>query len=304
MFFEGLPLLILMSVRGILKTPAIVSTRFPRVRAAAVKKVLACALGLFSVFAYTFTFPRWLRPPYSRSPNEYLVNDFRAVTERIHGTMRQLSLGKSLIIMKFLYSPRRDIPDALWGSGFLYNDPLLRNEIIYAQDIGASNVGLLGCFPERRAFLFTGTVEKGMLFPLRIADGRLAYGEPFVFRSGDARFIDLIGGPQEMFSGYSAGYQDYLAVLFADRRLFEADVTRLSDLSLRAEGSGDLVQAAYHLESALQIENDPDVRFLLLGRLAVLYTRTGRRIEAEQIIERLYGPHEPRVYGVFPHRGF
>jgi len=302
MFFEALPLFLLMAARGILKTPPALSRLWPKVRIKTLEKSLACVLVMLTLFAYGYTLPRWLRPPQSRAPSESVYRDFRGVTDRVHRTLADLPLGDSLIIMKFLYTPQRDFPDGLWGSGFLYNDPLLRSRTIYAQDRGEDNIELLRCFPERRAYLFVGTLEKGMLFPLELEDDELAFGDP-VMTSPSKGGLALVTRPQEMFMRYSAGYRTYLDTLFAQRRLYETDVVQLARLADEAKNAGDFVSSAFLLESALQIENDPTARERLLGRLAMAYIRTGDRTEAALIIDRL-NSRIPRLYDVLPQRGF
>jgi hypothetical protein len=303
MFFEALPLLLLMTARGILKTPILFSKAFPRLGLNGLKKGVACVIGLSTIFAFGFTFPRWLRPPHSKSHNEYFIHNFRGVTERIDGTLTRLPLGRSLVIMKFLYSPQRDFPDGLWGSGFVFDDPLLRNRVIYAKDRGPDNLELLHCYPDRQAYLFVGTLDKGMLWPLRSEQGGVRYGEPVLWDSSGSRTIDLVARPQDLFFGYSASFRARLDDFFADHSLPETDVPQLSRLAQEAKGAGDFAQAAFLLESALQLENDASVRGRLLGQLAFCYLRTGNRVEALQIIDRLNAT-VPRVYDVFPQKGF
>lgn len=303
MFFEALPLLLLMTARGILKTPDILPKLFSRLTAESSKKGLAWLLGLSTVFAFGFTFPRWLKPPHSKSFSEYMIRDFRGVTDRIDRTLTRLPLGRSLIIMKFLYSPQRDFPDGLWGSGFLFDDPLLRNKIIYAKDRGQDNLELLRCYPDRRAYLFAGTLDKGMLWPLRSEESGLRYGDPILWDPRGSRTVDLVAKPQDLFVGYSASFRARLDAFFAGHGLPETDVPQLARLALEAKEAGDFAQAAFLLESALQLENDASVRGRLLGQLAFSYFRTGNRAEALQLIDRL-NASEPRVYDVLPQKGF
>jgi hypothetical protein len=304
MFFESLPLLLLMTSRGILKTPSFFKRFFPRAAVKAVKIALAWTLALLMIFGFGFTFPRWLKPPHSESYAEIVDQNFRGVTDRINRALTDLQLGKSLVIMKFLYSPRPEFPDGLWGSGFLYNDPLLRNTVIYAKDRGLDNLGLFACYPERRILLYVGTVEKGMLTPLELVNGRLNYGEPILGTTAGATHVRLVARPQDVFYGYSPAYQAHLDALFAKLRLSDSDVADLSRFSQQAARAHDFVSAAYFLESALQLENDMSVRGRLLAQLAAIYFRTGDRAEAMEIIAKLHDFREPRVYDVLPAKGF
>lgn len=303
MFFESLPLLLLMTARGIRKTPAVLVRLLPRARPAVLERGLIGVLAAFTVFAFGYTLPRWIRPPRTQAYNEVLNRDFRGVTDRIDNTLSRLPLGDALVIMKFLNSPLLYFPDGLWGSGFLHNDPLLRNRLIYAQDRGSENIALLRCFPRRRAYLYVGTLEKGLLYPLEIAGDRLGFGDPVLTPSGKPGDLELVARPQDLFFGYSAAFRARLDSLFSGRGIIETDVVELSKLAREAERSDDFAGAAFFLESALQIERDPATRERLLPRLAVAYLRTGNRSEAREITRDLE-ERVPRLYEVLPRKGF
>ena len=147
MYFEAFPLLILMTARGMAKSPTFLLKLFPSLPRAAAKTSLSIAIGLLTVFGLVHTFPRWVNPPGTRSFTRVLTRDFAGTTHRINKTLESLPLGRSLIIMKFLYTPKRYFPDGWWSSGFLNNDPGLENKMIYAQDKGAANAGPFPLLP-------------------------------------------------------------------------------------------------------------------------------------------------------------
>ncbi len=304
MYFESFPLLVLMTARGIVKTPLIVSRWAGPPSRVPVKGLLAGLLVLFTLFAFAFTFPRWVKPARTKSYYEVLTADFYGVSRRINDTIVRLPLGRSLVIMKFLYTPRRYFPHAWWASGFLCNDPGLRNRIIYAQDRGAANIEHLRCHPDRDIYLFVGTLEKGLLAPLKAESGRLMAQEPILFQAPDADLIELVGTPEELFNNYSDDFRRHIEAACAEHPFYELDVGRLVELSKEREARGDTAAAASCLEAALQVENDPFVRSQLLGQLAVLYRRRGDRPDARRIEAALADLYEPRVYDVFPEKGF
>jgi hypothetical protein len=303
MYFEGLPLLLLMTVRGIHKTPALLRRPFPRLRPPVVNKSLAWGLGFSTLFAFVVTFPRWIAPPFTRSPNIYMAENFQDVTDRIQNTLARLPLGDSLVIMKFLFSRNMNFPDGHWGSGFLYNDPRLENRIIYAKDTGEARTDLLRCYPGRKAYLFVGTLDKGLLLPLRLQDNALQYGEPITYVPEDSRTIHLVAKPQDLFTVYAPAFRARLDALLAKLPPDALDGPKLWQLADEARAKGDFGAAAFFLEAALQIENEQSVRERLLGDLAFDYLKTGERADALEIMRKVQ-EEPPRFYDVLPPRGF
>jgi len=206
--------------------------------------------------------------------------------------------------MKFLYAPKRYFPDGWWGSGFLWNDPRLHNRIVYAEDRGPANINLFGCYPGRDIYLFIGTLDKGMLVQLKLGDGRIQYGQPVLSPAQNKDSISLVGTPQELFKSYSAAFRTHLDSLYVKYPFATIDVDRLTRLSEQAKEEGALAAAAFDLEAALQIENEPLMRTQLLNRLAFLYDQIGNRPDARRIAARLSNLHDPQVYDVFPEKGF
>jgi hypothetical protein len=304
MFFEAFPVLILMSSRGISKTPIILSRLNGFLNIRSVKRYVSYSLGFFTLFAFVFAFPRWVKPAHTDAFYRVFVKNFAGVTHRINDTIERLPIGRSLVIMKFLFKPQDFFPDGWWGSGFLYNDPKLQNRIIYAQDRGLANIDLVRRYPDRECFIFIGTLDKGMLVPLELRADQLQYGEPVVFRAPSKDFLNLVEAPQELFRIYSTGFRMYLDDVYKRYHFYDIDVARLTQLSRQDKEDGEMAAAAFHLEAALQIENDPFVRSQLLGQLAFLYFKSGRPIEAKRIYDRLAEAHDPPVYDVFPEKGF
>ena len=304
MYFEAFPILILITARGLSKTPELIMKHFHSTRPDSVRTFLLCAVGVLTMFGFLYTFPHWVKPPHSEAFNEVLTNSFSGTSHKINGAIMRLPLRKSIVIMKYLYAPRRYFPDGWWGSGFLYDDPMLRNRIIYAQDRGYANVDLFRCYPDRDVYLFFGTLDKGMLIPLDLKEEQLQYGRPLIARAIKGQAIELVGKPQDLFLCYSSALQKTLDLIFEKYRFTDIDVVRLDQLSEQAEQAGDAVTAALLLEAALQIENDPLRRILFLGALARLYLKSGKVTDARHILSRLENLYNPHLYDVFPEKGF
>jgi hypothetical protein len=304
MFFEALPLLLLITARGLSKTPVLLSRLMGSPSERPVRRSLPIVVGLLAVFAFAHTFPRWVEPPHTRDYYRTIAHDYAGTTSRIHRTLSRLPLGDSLVIMKIMFRPKDYFPDGWWASGFLYNDPRLRGRLIYAQDRGRDNEALLRCFPERKAYLYVGTLDKGMLTPMRLDSGLLRYGEPISFRPAGGRFVELVGTPEEMFFAYSDPFRKYLESVFAEYAPRDIDVVRLTRSAARAKSEGRSQDAVFALEAALQIEPGTSARSRLLGQLAPLYARTGDLRGAKRIFDSLSDLHDPRVFDVLPERGF
>jgi len=304
MFFESFPIFVLMTARGISKTPIALSriTRSMDVKAA--KRVLHVVLALLTLFAFFHTFPRWVRPAHTHDFDRVIVADFNGVSPKISKSINRLPPGRSLVILKLMYKPKPYFPDSWWGSGFLYNDPELQNEIIYAQDRGASNLDILRAFPDRRIYLYVGTLERGMLMPLEIEEARFRYGLPISLESSGERSARLVATPTEIFYPYSDAFRKHIEAVFLARPPNEVDVVSLTRMAVQDEEEGRTQAAQFNLEAALQIENDTAARSLLLGRLARLYLRTGNAFLSRQIRARLADPSFPHVYDVCPERGY
>jgi hypothetical protein len=62
---------------------------------------------------------------------------------------------------------RTGCPD-VYVLAFVANDPMLRNPVIYARDLGPRNAQLMACYPDRRPYAFNprGTDIHEMFTPL------------------------------------------------------------------------------------------------------------------------------------------
>ncbi len=161
MFFDSLPLLVLLSARGLERAPGLLAGRFHGIGEAAWSKALAVVLVLFTVYAFAVRFPRWTHnPDYGWYYDRYDQN-FCGSTAWIANAVRGLGLHNAVIVLKFVYGPLTGFPTGWWSSGFAYDTPKLDGDVIFANDRGmAQNLTLLRAFPGRSFYSYAGTLEK------------------------------------------------------------------------------------------------------------------------------------------------
>jgi len=304
MYFEIIPILLLLSAHGISELPRVFASKFEKLDPLKCKKALASILIVFSAYAFLVRFPRWIWPPdnewYCRKYN----NNFAGVNSHIHNTIESVIPKRSLVIMKFIYYPQKYFPDGWWGSGFLYNDPDLSGKIIYAQDKGVKNIDLFRCFPERKIFLYFGTLEKGMLVPIEKNGNTTKYGKPISTDSNGKKFVKLISNPLKFYEIYSSDFGNFLSDLYRQNSPFEIDVARMYKLGLLSYDNERFKEAAFYLEAALQIEKHPERRYVFLNKLTSCYLKTGSLKEAKIIMNKIEDIDKENFYNIFPEKGF
>jgi tetratricopeptide (TPR) repeat protein len=190
------------------------------------------------------------------------------------------------------------------GSGFLYNDPQLKGNIIYVQDRGKENISLFQCFPERKFLLYFGTLEKGMLIPIKKEGKDISYGAPICLAKKDKRFIELIDDPQKFFKAYSTDYANIIEEIYKQNNFIDIDVAYLIDMGNQYKNKRNYRKAAFFFEAALQIEKQPEIRFQILNKLFSCYLKTGKKYEAKKIAERFKDITKQKFYNIFPEKGF
>ena len=181
MFFEVIVIFLLLSAHGITELPALLSRKFGKLNQLTARKITIVVLIIFIAYAFLIRFPTWIWPADNEWYYEGFANNFAGVTPKIHHTLSSIPLERSLIIMKLLYYPFESFPNGWWSPGFLYDDPFLKGNIIYANDKGKDNIKLFQCFPEREIYLYLGTLEKGMLIPLEKDEDNILWREPVSF---------------------------------------------------------------------------------------------------------------------------
>lgn len=304
MIFEALPILLLLSARGLDEIPKLSLDKFKKINRNTLNKALISTLIIFIAYAFFIRFPQWIWPPETEWYYQGYANKYAAVTSNINRTLESVDLNKSLVIMKFIYHPIEHFPYGWWGSGFLYNDPQLENNIIYTRDRGKENLNLIQCFPERTFYLYLGTLEKGMLLPMKKEGGKLTYGEPVDFTEKGKKFVELIDRPQKFYNLYSTDYSKFIDHIFEQNDFFNVDVSSLFETGKNHKDQKDYETAAFYFEASLQIEKQPEVRNQILNHLVSCYLKSGRIEEARIITQRLGKRIQRKLYNIFPEKGF
>jgi hypothetical protein len=306
MLFETVPFLLLLSARGIDELPKLLGRVLKKERQALVRNILFVVLIIFIAYAFIIRFPSWIWPKDTEWPFETFDKNFAYTTPNIHNTLKSLGIKKAVVLLKFLYHPLDEFPNGYWGSGFAYNDPDLRADIIYANDLRERETELLRCFPERNSYLYLGTLEKGMLIPLQADGKKIIYGEPIVSSLQGKKFVELNQKPQKFYQGYSKEFEKFLENIYKEKNFAEVNVDSLVEWGTLAKKSGNYQKATFCFEAALQIENDPYVRSKLLNLLVPCYFKIGK-IEDSRRIEGLLKREdfeERKLYHIFPEKGF
>jgi len=192
----------------------------------------------------------------------------------------------------------------LWGSGLLYNDPELKGEIIYARELEERAGELLNAYPEREHYVYFGTLKKGLLIPRKIEGKQIFYGRPIHFSGGDMKDIELLSDPLDLYKIYSPDFKYFLEELYVHNDLLRVDTSFLIKSGHRLKNSGNYKEAAFFYEAALQLEQNPENRYEALNHLSPCYMNLGRGDDAKKIFTALKDRDKPRLFHLFPERGF
>ena len=306
LMFESVTILVLLSARGIAELPGLLAGVFKKLPSKTTEKAMAGVLIIFFAYAFLIRFPRWVWPKDTGDPLRTIGHNFAGTTPAIHNLLRSLDLKQALIILKLFGPPMKYFPAGGWGSGFLYNDPDLRGNIVYAKDQAAGNTALLSCFPERNFYLYLGALEKGMLVPMTEQQGKIIYGRPLTAGEGGRKDVVLVEKPQLLFKLYSKDFEEFLDRLYQENNFADVDADRLRELGISYQETDKFKDAAYCYEAALQVENDPEMRQTLLNLLVPCYLKTGQIDEARKITDFMEKVNfeQKKLYSVFSERGF
>jgi len=305
LMFETVVLFVLLSARGVLEFIRFVQTGL-KLRARTAGAVAAGLLILFIGHGFFVRFPRWVWPKDTGYPLDTIGHNFAGTSPAIGRTLQSLRLDRSLVFLRILCSPNRFYPLGGWGSGFLFNDPDLKADIIYARDQGPDNVRLMDCHPDRRFFLYLGTLERGLLFPLERTGDSFATGPPVTYSPDGRGRVRLVDLPQQIFTLYSKEFETFLDELARSTNWTDWDVPCFLERGVHYRRNLDYRRAAFAFEAALQVETDPLWRDTLLNQLQTCYLKLGLRAEAARIRRRMTesGFNPKTYYGVLPERGF
>lgn len=144
-YAPALPFLAYLAARGIRACCSLFGTRAWAVLA-------ATAFSLHGLLYYT---PAYLWPKYSR--------DYEQVSRVLDETARKAGLHQAVVLVPTDYPN-----DFRYSSGFVFNDPWLRNKAIYARDRQGVADCLASAFPDRKLYRFIpdATWGSGTLEPI------------------------------------------------------------------------------------------------------------------------------------------
>lgn len=304
MMFETVPVLLLLSARGIDRAPKWLHSLFKRIGQNAAKRVVTAGLLVCTAYGFLFSFRDWVWPRDSGSYYKTIGRDFQGVTPRVNGAIEAVGIDNAVVIIKLLYFPKEYFPAGWWGSGFLYDDPDLRGKIVYVNDRGEGNARLFDCFPDRHIYIYYGTLDKGMFMPLIQRGDEVVWGPPIANSSRTRRTAELLSKPMDMFYPYSPDYSEFLDDLFRVNPLRQVDVAFLLDKGAQSMNAGAFALAAHYFEAVLQVEKLEEPRSRALNQLVRCYNKLGKTQEARRIVNQALDPEHPLLYGVFPEKGF
>ncbi|MDH7512696.1 MAG: glycosyltransferase family 39 protein [Clostridiales bacterium] len=306
LIFECVIPLVLLSARGL----DMVLRGIERIPRRANRKIakfgFSAALMIFIFYAFLFRLPRWVWPNDTEDPKKTIGRNFSGTAPDIHACLKQLNLNNVLVVMKFLNHPPLYFPSGGWGSGFLYNDPDLSSGVIYARDNGERNQELYRCFPGRDILMYIGTTRKGIML-LLTEEGELSLPEVFsLIEKKKKGSIHLVRDPRDLFFAYSEEFRGFIDSLYREFNPAKIDVIHLMELAESSAENQAFQKSSLCLEAALQLENDPEIRYALVNLLIAAYQKSGQIEEAKRIINFMERANfdAGKFYSIFPERGF
>jgi len=301
MVFESIPILLLLNARGLEKTKFLISNNKNKILA---KKILICVLAVFILHAFFIHLPTWANPPVTQWYYHGFSKNYARVNADFHRTIKKICPKNSLIIQRYIYNPVEYFPYGWLGSGFLNNDPLLKNEVIYTDYIELRTNDLFECYPKRNVFIFYGTLEKGMIVPVFQIGNKIKLKSPVFPENIDDNKFEIINSPVEFFTLYSENFKKFINELFSKENYINIDVPYLSEKGDQYISQNKYKEASYFLEAAIQIEKNPKVRFVLLNKLSRCYLKIGDINSAKKISKSMVKYKETKLYNIIPERGF
>lgn len=303
MFFLLFPALVLLSAKGISLTLDNLPSRMRIGRFLPKGELLAAGiLIVFTLYAFLVKLPGECG---SNSTGDLIDIQPSSAPEKFSKTWGNAPMPQTLVVTRFLRSQLKEFPAGGWGLALILNDPLLESSTIYARDMGPQNTKFFRCYPDRKIYLYWGTLEKGYFVPMELDNGRIVFGRPVLdLDGGGKRKAGLAAAPEDVFRLYSRPFKDFLSRFFLENDFSGLDAAGLEERAVDAIGANDLQAGAYLLEAALQAEAETNSRYRMLGRLAALYRRLGDKAGSDIIQKRLNSRKDFDVYNVIPEKGF
>jgi hypothetical protein len=145
---------------------------------------LAALVGLLVAYAGIIGWPRLFRTPPEAAEAQpatparmgsyfsHYGREFWGVSPELGRLVDAQVPGRALVFVRLReIEPKSPLVRYLWfGSAFARLDPDFRRaRVVYAKDRGEENARLVAMFPDRAAYLYTGTIEGGAIAPWRPA---------------------------------------------------------------------------------------------------------------------------------------
>ena len=137
-----IPFMIILTVRGFLVIPSWLETKHFN------KRKAEASLYLFLVFCFFYSLSFSLPPLIKKYSNDYWW-----VTDKIHKAVKKQGITNAIVFIDCWHPLDPTKPRLIYyGSGFQFNSPDLKDDVIYALDLKERNVELMKAFPNRRYY--------------------------------------------------------------------------------------------------------------------------------------------------------
>lgn len=141
-YAPAVPFLLILTVRGLQRFHHLLdSPKTAAVLGKGTQPFVASLVLAFFLHAFFFYWPSYIWPAYA--------HDYEQASRVVYDKVQAEGLHNAIVLIdatgknNFRYS-----------SGFPWNDPLLRNDVIYARDLGGKNECLRRAFPDRTLYRF------------------------------------------------------------------------------------------------------------------------------------------------------
>jgi len=142
-YYSLLPFMIILTVRGFYGIPHWLEQKCFD------KRKTESSLYLFLCLCFLYSFSFSLTPLLKKYSNDYW-----RVTDKIHNAVTKQGITNAIVFLDCWHSPKIEKPNLIYyGSGFQFNSPDLKDEVIYALDLKNKNSELMETFPHKRYYL-------------------------------------------------------------------------------------------------------------------------------------------------------
>ena len=234
---------------------------------------------------------------------ELIYPDFLSFNKRFERTIKDQKIENAIVLLKPIYLPKRFFPDDGWTAGFIQNDPLLKNKVIFAHYKNDNLLTLFSCYPEKKFYLFLYTVKNAMLFEINYKDQQLTLSSPLTKEEFGNNKIELIRNPSQFFASTSPELDEFVNK-FKDISCLKFDFQYLTTLAIEQEKLGSFNQASLIYEAILQLEPYLENRIEMYKKLMFCYFKLKKNESAKKLSWFLYENKDFKIKYVFPDKGF